>query len=564
VVDEFCNPVPEVAMTWTAAAELQVASQDAKTGRDGKAAITVSATQAGSHDVAAAIPSATLAGSPQAANFKAGAPDLDGNSRVSIAPTVGTSVLADGSQSYTVTAEVFDAQGNPVARIVGFQVESGSAELSAAACETATDGAAPGVCAITVTSNAVGTAVISAAVFEGPLAGSPVSAQFSAGAPDLARSSFAIVPDSLQVDGHASATFTIRDAQGHGLPGLAPTLSAPGLTLTPEAGDWGADGNYRWDVTTKAAGVYTLTARLGSAGERLKSRLGDEAIEKSAQVTFTPGAPELGPTCVDPTGASQPASRLAIDTTEALIADGVQIHDATAYVVDAFCNPVPGVALGWTAAPELHIFAADNTTGADGTGVIRVSSLTAGSHAVSGIIQNTQTLPGSPAHANFQAAPCQEHCDTTPPPDPDSAHQDVDGDGNDVVTNMPACDAEPGSVITVTFPGGEQREVTVGQDGCWSVLIPEGTESGTATVVARDAEGNLSQTVYVDIDLQGDPTWEKPPVTPTPTPEPSQHPVVATGGVPLANQYGWIAAAVAAAGLVLLVIAVRAGRKRNE
>ncbi|MEB6297221.1 Ig-like domain-containing protein, partial [Staphylococcus gallinarum] len=54
---------------------------------------------------------------------------------------------------------------------------------------------------------------------------------------------------------------------------------------------------------------------------------------------------------------------------------------------------------------------------------------------------------------------------------------------------------EPGNTITVTFPDGTTGTGTVGEDGSWSVDVPEGTELNNGdevTAVETDEAGNVS------------------------------------------------------------------------
>ncbi|WP_336982870.1 Ig-like domain-containing protein, partial [Acinetobacter modestus] len=53
--------------------------------------------------------------------------------------------------------------------------------------------------------------------------------------------------------------------------------------------------------------------------------------------------------------------------------------------------------------------------------------------------------------------------------------------------------AEPGSKVTVTFPGGGTAVVVAGPDGSWTVPNPGGLTNGdTVTATATDPAGNTS------------------------------------------------------------------------
>ena len=64
--------------------------------------------------------------------------------------------------------------------------------------------------------------------------------------------------------------------------------------------------------------------------------------------------------------------------------------------------------------------------------------------------------------------------------------------------------AEPGSIITVTFPNGTTATTVAKEDGSWSVPTPEGMIHGTFTVTATDEAGNTSEksTAVWEIEIQ--------------------------------------------------------------
>ncbi|MCL2315515.1 MAG: Ig-like domain-containing protein, partial [Actinomycetia bacterium] len=63
--------------------------------------------------------------------------------------------------------------------------------------------------------------------------------------------------------------------------------------------------------------------------------------------------------------------------------------------------------------------------------------------------------------------------------------------------------AEPGSTVTVTFPGGATQTVTADPGtGAWTVTTPQGTKSGTVAATATDPAGNVSVPATAPIDTE--------------------------------------------------------------
>ncbi|MDR1513781.1 MAG: Ig-like domain-containing protein, partial [Propionibacteriaceae bacterium] len=228
---------------------------------------------------------------------------------------------------------------------------------------------------------------------------------FTPAPPDPGQSTFTITPAANTVDEHATATFTIKDAHGNGIPGLSPTVDfIPPLqaVVTPNSSGQGVDGVYTWDVTSPSAATFTGTATLVVA-------LPGTDIVKTAQVVFTPGDP--ADSCV-PAGSTtpQPGTRIEIGNTNPVpVDDGFQTAQVT--VLDARCNPVPGVAVQWTTDPELTQVADDTTTVTNDAGqaVVKVTSQQAGDFDVTakqGPGAGTAVTNGSPAVARFAAGAC--------------------------------------------------------------------------------------------------------------------------------------------------------------
>jgi hypothetical protein len=336
--------------------------------------VTLTATVAGSYAVTASTGGLPVGGSnPVTGVFVAGLP-MAANSRVAI--STGPK-LANGVDSYTITATAYDAQGNQSSfngTTFSFSVPGTGAVLSAAECVTALTGPAAGTCSVMLTATVAGSYAVSADLAGEVLGGTnPVTGVFVAGAATAGSSGVVISAGPKTANGTDAYTITASayDAQGNlnsasatvfsfSAPGAGASLSASSCSTTA--------GVCSVTLTATVAGSYAVTASTGGV-----------PVGGSNPVTgvFVAGLP---------TAAN---SRVAISTGPKL-ANGVDSYTITATAYDAqgnqssfngttFSFSVPGTGAVLSAAECVTALPGP----AAGTCSVMLTATVAGSYAVS-------------------------------------------------------------------------------------------------------------------------------------------------------------------------------------
>ncbi|MDR0285693.1 MAG: Ig-like domain-containing protein, partial [Propionibacteriaceae bacterium] len=552
VTDEFCNPVPGVDVAFALGAGTQATMTPVTpTGADGVATAAVTDRKAETVELTATIEPETAAiGSPVAIIFRAGAFNAT-NSTFAVSPdaTKPENVQpADGVAAYTGTLTARDAYGNPVAvdtAGIGFGKSAGYITVSGV-----TD-AGEGTYWVTYTSTVADATATATVTVAGTPVGTAQPIPFQAGEastgpfecrPGQASSNLRVDKANLTVGETATATALVTDRFCNPVKGTDVTFAlaagANGL-VTPATGTTNADGLAQATVTDTTAervllhatvkdqnlpgspapikfqagtfsaadsaftvtpdatiaaniqavgrGVYlaTLTARdtYGNPVTRLAgiefgksadyitvsavtnvgdgtytvtytSRVADDTAEATVTVDGTPvGAARPVPfRAGEPsTGCGDPARTTALTVGPQEVGVGSPAT-ATALVADEFCNPVPGVTVTFTATGAATLNPVSALTGADGRAVATVVDRVAETVTVGA---SAPDLPIGEGQVRFV----------------------VGGFSADTSTFQVTPDAtDPANVQVV------------------------GTGSYTATLIARDAEGNaLSDLDVVDI-----------------------------------------------------------------
>jgi hypothetical protein len=327
--------------------------------------------------------------------------------------------------------------------------------------------------------------------------------------PNDKRTRLEITTNGQLANGTAADVITVYAFDKYGNPvstavqSIGGTVADPDTTVTVGTiANTDATGKTTVNYTSTKSGDHQVTVMLEREGQwtevifEPKEGTTPPASYKSspATINFLPGSATEGTSAIDIVKTS--AEKL--ETSDVI----VTLKDANGNVVS---NPPAGtvvtlVVSGPDASISDQLTAANITLANSGATVKQTDGTFKGtvSGKEVGTIKLTFTLDG----ANGTNYDTMTVVDTTPPAAPSSAHQAQDSAGNNIVTNAPATDGEPGTTIEITWPDGTTSSGTVGSDGTWSVAVPPTmTTDGNATAVAKDPSGNTSSPVTVPLDV---------------------------------------------------------------
>jgi adhesin/invasin len=384
----------------------------------GEVTIHFVSTVAGDYTVNALVGAAKVPTVDRVITFIAGPIDLD----VSTFDVTTGKVYADGEASHTGTAVIMDANGNPISGVtVTFGIDTGSANVAGPVLESATDGpaasvtavtGADGVASISIKSNEPGTFAATATVPQGTIAGYANLlernryAQFTAGDPDPILSTRAVSPDtdtdatiSVASDGAESFAITVSvrsakdilvdraDVRIVGLNSVVTLDHGDGVTgkPIPTSADEPPYGTFTWHATSLTSGSYTAQVQV---------KVNDQWQDVGALVklNFAPGD-------------GYPANSWLVEPTTTAVADNNATLPVSAYVFDINGNAVTTGTVTFTIPTGTSV---GNVTGLDtvpaaisnGVATINVKSTVAATHEITaelaaGQIMNVKQAPGS-------------------------------------------------------------------------------------------------------------------------------------------------------------------------
>jgi adhesin/invasin len=301
VTDQFGNPVAGETILWStddAGSQFGAVTDNG----DGTYSATItSSTTAHNVKVTATDQTASISGSATLAQTA-------GPAAAVVVSLVPLQIVADGASTTVATATVRDAEGHPVpGQTVTFSSSDGGVGFGA----TIDNG--DGTYSATVTSSTVvGKPTITA--HDGALTGVATLTQTVGAAAVVVVS---LVPLQIVADGASTtvATATVRDAEGHPVPGGHVTFSS-------------SDRNNRiGPVTDRGDGTYTAAIGSSTSLGKLTITAHDGALTGTATLTQTVG----------------PAATITVSLNPgSIVADGTSTTTATATVTDRAGNPVVG------------------------------------------------------------------------------------------------------------------------------------------------------------------------------------------------------------------------------
>ncbi|MDR0837098.1 MAG: Ig-like domain-containing protein [Propionibacteriaceae bacterium] len=423
---------------------------------------TLSSTAAGTGTVGFTVTSVSGTSPTAAYGFTTGAvcglactPDVsvDADHQTRVVVTTNNQI-ADGTAQDVVTAYAFDVHGNPIAGAAVMATPAAGLSLVPGTYLSGADGSVTVPFTSTV---AAGHDVSFTIGGEDPRSGSPATLTFVAGPVSLADSLISVDPASQTAGSLIDVSVTLKDAFGN----VVTSVAAANVALTPSFGSASGltltSGSYKGTLSSTAVGTGTVGFTVASVS----------GTSPTAAYGFTAGA-VCGSGCTPAPGVDADHQTRVVVTTNNQIANGTAQDVVTAYAFDANGNAVSGATVAAVPGTGLSLVAgtyvsggdgsAHYTTDASGSVTAPFTSTVAGSHTASFTIDGVAPQTGSPATLAFVAGP------------PDSAQ----------------------STLSVVIT-----------DTAHNTVVADGIESYTATVTAKDAQGNLISGLVSNISLVG-------------------------------------------------------------
>ncbi|WP_227160328.1 Ig-like domain-containing protein, partial [Enterobacter cloacae] len=356
VTDAQGNLVPDAAVSFTVESGASITTVTGTTGADGKATAEVTSTTAGTYTVTATVNGKATQKNTTFVADGATAEITDAN--LTIDPDNSP---ANGTAKNGVVAVVTDAQGNLVpGAAVSFTVENG-ASITTITGTTGADGKATAE----VTSTTAGTYVVTATV-NGKSTQKNTTFIADLATANITDANLSISPDGSVANGHETngVEAVVTDVNGNVVAGAEVnfSMSSDKASVTTLIGTTGADGKATATVTSTTAGTYVVTAKVNGT-------------ETHKNTTFV----------ADSTTAEIKDANLTIDPDGA-VADGVTKNSVAAVVSDAHGNLVSGAVVSFSVESGATITTVNGTTGADGKATADITSTTAGTYAVTAIV----------------------------------------------------------------------------------------------------------------------------------------------------------------------------------
>ncbi|KQI89184.1 inverse autotransporter adhesin IatC [Escherichia coli] len=319
------------------------------TGQDGTVEISVTSQTAGTSAVTASINSSTAS---RNVTFVA---DVRTAQIASLEVTQDNSV-ADGAMANTLRVKVTDAFGNTLAGQT-VSVSAGNSATTAPTVITEPDGTVE----ISVTSRTAGVSAVTATINNSSLSR---NVTFIADVRTAKIADLVVTRDNSVADGAMANTLRVRvtDAFGNTLAGQTVSVLADNGATTAPTVIIEPDGTVEISVTSRTAGISTVTATINSSSQ-------------SQNVTF-----------IADIRTAQIADLVVIK--DGSVADGSTANMLRVRVTDAFGNVLAGQTVSVLAGNGATV-ASTVTTKPDGTVEISVTSQTAGISAVTASINSS-------------------------------------------------------------------------------------------------------------------------------------------------------------------------------
>ena len=580
VNDGSDQPVEHAVVSFSASAGVSfVGGASCVTDADGRCAVTVTSTKAGSYQVGATIPDAAgvpkaLSASPVGVVFTA--------EKVCVAPCVPDvgvpvtevrlttdGVLADGKSRDVATVWAYDRHGNPVPdAVVASQTTDAGLSTQPSIAKTGGNGQTT----VWYTSLIAGPHQASVTVAGQAPTGSSLRPVFAAVPASAENSSFTVTPalagaSTPLVVGTADESSYVLTATANNEYGVPVAGTVVSFQIAPNGPTWadqttcvtGADGKCSVRVRSTVSGSFAVTANLGA-----------DPIGSAKPASWKAGAACMpsDPVCtaVDPSVPAERRSRVVV-TTDGQLADGSQQDVVTVYAFDSYGNPAVGALVRSAkadAADSLTVQSDVRSTDDNGRSTVYYQSTVAGSHEAFVTVDGGNPA-GSPVRLRFVPGSVDPAMSVlTVAPDQVTV-------GDTVIATVTAKDSfgNPVGSVAVVF-GSDSDDVlfdgSAAQKSC--VTAPSGAAQGICQVKLTSQEAGSYQVIATVPDTAGLARAARPvqgsPATvvfAAAAPAP-QKPIITTGGTVVTSPVAWVAGLLVA-GLAALVASL-APRRAGE
>lgn len=359
VTDGHGNPIAEQTVNFSVDSQAATIGSIGISDSNGLAAVSMISKKAGPVTVTASVNkssqtvSANFIANEGSATFEQGAVTI-GN----------TNAPANGVATNSVKARVTDSYGNPVSNYKVTFTASNGADIVP---ERTTD--ANGEVVATLTSQTAGTSSVTAKVASSEQSVSVVFLADSSTA-SIKDGDLRPVTDNAVANGIASnrVSVIVTDKNGNAVANQQVTMSATNGADIPETVTTNKAGQASVALSSLVAGVTTVTARVNES----KQTLDRTFIANSATAR----------------GSLTPAENNAV-------ANGTDSNSVQLVLKDANDNPVPGIAVTFSATNNAHVLPASGTTDSAGKLDATLTSTTAGMSSVTARATNGETLMAS-------------------------------------------------------------------------------------------------------------------------------------------------------------------------
>ena len=506
--DRYGNPaVGAQVQSWSSAGVLAIQSDPAPIGADGTTTIWYTSATAGAHTAEVKVAGLVPAGSPVALHFSNGHAD-PARSGWTITPQGPLTVGEGADNTYTATASVKDAQGNPVGQAVAvFSVTpAGPSMTPASSCVTNDQG----LCSVkifsvtsgthTVTASVAGSAILNtgtgsasasiAWAADGVCSPSRGCQPVDPNLPESRRTHVEVSVNDQTANGTAKDIVTVWAFDRWGNPAEGALVQAEssnsGLRIQSGIAPIGRDGTSTIWFTSTVPGQYPAQisvdgTSLPDSPVTLRFRAGEVCVIEAGCEPTGPARDPQRQTRVEVTLNDQPVSGQDVITVFAFDANGNPVANAAIRLVPQ----EPDLDLG--AGPGREVTA---VTDDSGVAIVLASGSGGKAYHVRAFVGATELSEhGSTLTLRFLTVP--------------SITSPVDGGASKGEMTIEGVGQSPGNTVTVRDGDTVVCTTKVGEDGKWSctVSLPEGNHSLSAVETTPDGKSSTgSDPIVITVD----------------------------------------------------------------